>query len=224
MIIAARELLQYDKNNINYYINFPKLYTKKESDILKIDMVEEINNIIFDDILIFINIIEDEYLQEDSQGITVNTLTEFTENFNFFNVISISIEFSQLMEIFDISYIKAYNYDLDLKREIKIRDLFKKGVDYASILKLYINNQLEKIIKELHIEEKIDLHELIDDYLCIDCESIFYFTEDYLVLPFASFELNKDIANLVEFKIPFNTIYPYLSRYAVKKIVHKVIL
>ncbi|MEG0856255.1 MAG: hypothetical protein RSG52_07235 [Terrisporobacter sp.] len=224
MVIIARELLQYDKDNTNYYINFPKLYIDREKDLLKKEMIEKINKDIFEDILIFMELIEETHWDINEKGILMNSLTEFKEGFNFHNVISIAIEYSQIRDFMDISYIKAYNYDLDLKKEILLQDLFKDEVDFSEILRSHIKEQLKKILSDIYISQSFDLHESIVDNICIDSESIFYFSEDHLVLPFSSFEIDSEIMNLIEFKIAFNSIYPYLSKYAVKKVVHKVIL
>ena len=45
-----------------------------------------------------------------------------------------------------------------------------------------------------------------------------------LILPFSSCEIDEEILNLIEFKIPFNKIYLYLNEYAIKNIVKKIIL
>ena len=138
MIIISKEVLQYKKDNVNYYINFPKIYTRNETDESKLSIVDRLNNIIFDDIIIFMEIMEDAYGDKSEKGTIINTLTEFNEGFNFYNVISIAMEFSQLIGCFDISYIKTYNYDIDLKREIKLKDLFKSEIDYLEILRKLI--------------------------------------------------------------------------------------
>lgn len=223
MIIISKEVLQYKKDNVNYYINFPKIYTRNETDESKLSIVDRLNNIIFDDIIIFMEIMEDAYGDKSEKGTIINTLTEFNEGFNFYNVISIAMEFSQLIGCFDISYIKTYNYDIDLKREIKLKDLFKSEIDYLGILRKLTEEQIKIILNENPLVDD-DLHEIILKNIFIDCESVFYFTEGYLILPFSSFEMDVDIMNLIEVKIAFNKLYPYLNKYAIKKIVHKVIL
>ena len=79
MIVIGREFLSYDKDNIKYYINFPKLYNDK--DFIKDEMSELINKIIFEDIAIFLEIVEDSYSNIVENNMLINTLTEFDIGF-----------------------------------------------------------------------------------------------------------------------------------------------
>lgn len=222
MIVIERELLHYDKENIRYYINFPKLCDDKDSN--KYEMLDLVNQIILEDIMIFFEVVEDSYSDMSENNILINSLTEFEVGFNRKYIFSIAIEFSQLSGILDISYLKGYNYDLNLKKEIKLQDLFKEEINFEEVLKKYLMEQIEKLIKDINISKDYGVDKKIIDNICIDNESIFYFTNEYLVLPFSSCELSQDIMNLIEFKVPFNKIYYYLSDYAIKKIVKKIIL
>ena len=137
---------------------------------------------------------------------------------------SLAIEFSQLAGFYDISYLKGYNYDFKLKKEITLKDFFKENVDYVKVLKKYIIIQVKTLLMEFEGYVEDYLHCVCEDSICLDEESIFYFTHEYLILPFLSCEIHEDILNLLEFKIPFNKIYHYLSEYAIKNIVKKIIL
>lgn len=221
MIVIGREFLSYYKDNIKYYINFPKLYNDK--DFIKDEMSELINKIIFEDISIFLEIVEDSYSNIGENNMLINTLTEFDIGFQSKDIISIAIEYTQLSGILDISYLKGYNYDFNLKKEIKLKDLFKDEVNFEEILKEYISEQIIKIIGEINSPEEYGLDESIVNNIYIDENSIFYFNSEYLILSFSSCELSQNIMNLVEFKIPFNRIYSYLNEYAIKNIVKKII-
>lgn len=221
MIVIEREFLSYDKDNIKYYINFPKLYNDKE--FIKDEMSELINKIIFEDIAIFLEIVEDSYSNIVENNMLINTLTEFDIGFQSNDIISIAIEYTQLSGILDISYLKGYNYDFNLKKEIKLKDLFKEEVSFEEILKEYISEQIIKIIGEINTQEEYGLDESIVNNIYIDENSIFYFNSEYLILSFSSCELSQNIMNLVEFKIPFNRIYSFLNEYAIKNIVKKMI-
>lgn len=221
MIVIGREFLSYDKDNIKYYINFPRLYNDK--DFIKDEMTEFINEIIFEDIVIFLEIVEDSYSNVDENNIMINSLTEFEVGFQSEDIVSIAIEYTQLSGFLDISYLKGYNYDFSLKKEIKLKDLFKKEVEFEEILKNYISEQIVKIIREITNPKEYGLDENIVDNIYIDENSIFYFDSEYLILPFSSCELSQNIMNLVEFKIPFNRIYSYLSEYAMKNLIKSVI-
>lgn len=222
MVIIESELLHYDKRNIRYYINFPKLCYDKDSN--KYEMIDLVNQIILEDIMIFFEVVEDSYSDMSENNILINSLTEFETGFNRNYMVSIAIEFSQLCGILDISYLKGYNYDLNLRKEIKLQDLFKENINFEEILKNYLSQQFEKLIKDVYISKYYGVDKNNIDNICIDNESIFYFTNEYLILPFSSCELSKDIMNLIEFKVPFNKIYHYLSDYAIKEIINNIIL
>lgn len=226
MVVIAKELLQYEKDYIKYYINFPKIYYKHDNDkdYIKNEMIESVNQIIFEDIMTFMDVVEDTYNVNSEDYTHINSITEFQVGYLSNDIISLAIEFSQLAGFYDISYLKGYNFDFRLKRDISLKHLFKENVDYIKILKKYILIQAKILISELQKYEEDNLYKIVEDNICLDEENIFYFTQDYLVLPFSSCEIDKEILNLIEFKIPFNKIYNYLSDYAIKGIVKKIVL
>ena len=226
VIVIAKELLQYEKDYVNYYINIPKLYYKEknESNYLQNEMIEKINQLISEDILTFMEVVDDSNNSISNECTLINSLTEFEIGYISNNIISLAIEFSQLWGLSDISYIKGYNYDFDLKKEIHLENLFKKNVDFLEILKKYIIVQVKKIFNELELYEEDEVDYLKEDNIILDEDNTFYFTHEFLILPFSSCEIKEDILNLMEVKIPFNKIYPYLNEYAIKNIVKKIIL
>lgn len=226
MVVIAKELLQYEKDYIKYYINFPKIYYKQENDkdYIKNEMIESINQLIFEDIMTFMDVVEDTYNVNSEEYIHINSITEFQVGYVSKDIISLAIEFSQLAGFYDISYLKGYNYDFKLKKDIVLKDLFKKNVDYIKILKKYILIKAKMLISELQKYEDDNLYKIVEENIYLDEENTFYFTHEYLILPFSSCEIDKEILNLIEFKIPFNKIYHYLSEYAVKNIVKKIVL
>lgn len=226
MVIIAKEILQYEKDNIKYYINIPKIYYKVKNDktFVKNEMIESINQVIFEDIITFMDVVGNSYNVSQNNYTYISSLTEFQIGYDSKNIISLSIEFSQLDGFYDISYLKGYNYDLKLKKEIYLKDLFKEDLDYLKILKKYILIQYKILTTE--IQEYL---ENLPNYICednvfLDEENNFYFTNEYLILPFSSCEIDEELLNLIEFKIPFNKIYNYLSEYAIRNIVKKIIL
>lgn len=226
MVVIAKELLQYEKDYIKYYINFPKIYYKQDNDkdYIKNEMIESVNQIIFEDIMTFMDVVEDTYNVNSEDYTHINSITEFQVGYLSNDIISMAIEFSQLSGFYDISYLKGYNFDFKLKKDISLKHLFKENVDYIKILKKYILIQANILISELQKYEEDNLYKIVEDNICLDEENIFYFTQDYLILPFSSCEIDKEILNLIEFKIPFNKIYNYLSDYAIKGIVKKIVL
>lgn len=226
MVVIAKELLQYEKDYIKYYINFPKIYYKQDNDkdYIKNEMIESVNQIIFEDIMTFMDVVEDTYNVNSEEYTHINSITEFQVGYLSNDIISLAIEFSQLAGFYDISYLKGYNFDFKLKKNISLKHLFKENVDYIKILKKYILIQAKILISELQKYEEDNLYKIVEENICLDEENIFYFTQEYLILPFSSCEIDKEILNLIEFKIPFNKIYNYLSDYAIKNIVKKIVL
>lgn len=226
MVVIAKELLQYEKDYIKYYINFPKIYYKQDNDkdYIKNEMIESVNQIIFEDIMTFMDVVEDTYNVNSEEYTHINSITEFKVGYLSNDIISLAIEFSQLAGFYDISYLKGYNFDFKLKKNISLKHLFKENVDYIKILKKYILIQAKILISELQKYEEDNLYKIVEENICLDEENIFYFTQEYLILPFSSCEIDKEILNLIEFKIPFNKIYNYLSDYAIKNIVKKIVL
>ncbi|UEL48471.1 hypothetical protein TPDSL_12680 [Terrisporobacter petrolearius] len=226
MVVIAKELLQYEKDYIKYYINFPKIYYKQDNDkdYIKNEMIESVNQIIFEDIMTFMDVVEDTYNVNSEEYTHINSITEFQVGYLSNDIISLAIEFSQLAGFYDISYLKGYNFDFKLKNNISLKHLFKENVDYIKILKKYILIQAKILISELQKYNEDNLYKIVEENICLDEENIFYFTQEYLILPFSSCEIDKEILNLIEFKIPFNKIYNYLSDYAIKNIVKKIVL
>ena len=70
MIVVAKELLQYEKKYVNYYLNIPKL-CYKEKNIVKNEMIEDINSLIFEDIITFMNMMEDSYNNSISKELSL---------------------------------------------------------------------------------------------------------------------------------------------------------
>lgn len=226
MVVIAKELLQYEKDYIKYYINFPKIYYKQDNDkdYIKNEMIESVNQIIFEDIMTFMDVVEDTYNVNSEEYTHINSITEFQFGYLSNDIISLAIEFSQLAGFYDISYLKGYNFDFKLKKNISLKHLFKENVDYIKILKKYILIQAKILISELQKYNEDNLYKIVEENICLDEENIFYFTQEYLILPFSSCEIDKEVLNLIEFKIPFNKIYNYLSDYAIKNIVKKIVL
>lgn len=226
MVLIAKELFHYEKDYIKYYINIPKLYYKEnnENNYKENEMIQSINQLIAEDIMTFMDVVEDSYNMISEEHIHISNLTEFQVGYLSKDIMSLAIEFSQLAKFYDMSYLKGYNYDFKLKKEITLKDLFKENVDYIKILKEYILVQVKTILMELKDYEEEFLCHLSEDDICLNEENTFHFTYEYLILPFPSYEISQEIINLIEIKIPFNKIYNYLDEYAIKNIVKKIIL
>lgn len=108
--------------------------------------IEYINKKIHDDILIFKEISMEEYRHSNSSTII---FTEFKENLNKNNIISVSIIFSEIYNSNKIiSYINTYNFDLKRKRELLVEDIFNKteSIDNNIEQNFYITKDYVSIV------------------------------------------------------------------------------
>ncbi|MGL5650214.1 MAG: hypothetical protein ACRDDE_00535 [Paraclostridium sp.] len=141
MVDIKKRYIDIIDKNFNCIIEYPVI-EKLNNDLF----IEYINKKIHDDILIFKEISQDEYIHSN-----INTIifTEFKEHVNKNNIISISIIFS---EIYDsnktINYINTYNFDLKRKRELLIEDIFNKTELIENIIdqKFYITKDYISIV------------------------------------------------------------------------------
>ena len=94
--------------------------------------------------------IDANYNLSKENDVFVNCLTEFQVGYVSKNIISLAVEYSQLSGFSDISYIKAYNYDFNLRKELSLKDLFNlrefKGGEKTAqgILELIEGRELDK--------------------------------------------------------------------------------
>ena len=202
------------KDNLAIYnLNYPILKNLKCKD----NIVDYINEVIYQDIICFKDVVKDDI---DNFRINRNYLsyinTEYRVDFNRNDIISITLEFSQLSGLYNITYVNSYNYDINLGRQIKLKDIFKNNVDYIEIL----NKKLEAELKcraKLYGEEFNQLENYSDKIIILE-DSNFYIEEDGIVISFSSYELDQNISEVLEFKILFEECIDYLSYYILENI------
>ena len=172
-----------------YNLNYPT--------IINVDnkIINIINHKILEDVKIFKDV-----SKNDIKNLLKNTRyfyyisSEYNVFFNSNNIFSISLELCQLVGIYNINYIKSYNYDISLEKEIKLTDLFKNNIDY----KKFINNLIKK-------ENNIDI-EIYD-------EISFCFNNKELIIYFSSYEIEFNIPNISFILIDINLYKDYFSNY-----------
>ena len=116
------------KDNLAIYnLNYPILKNLKCKD----NIVDYINEVIYQDIICFKDVVKDDI---DNFRINRNYLsyinTEYRVDFNRNDIISITLEFSQLSGLYNITYVNSYNYSINLGRQIKLKYIYNKNVDY----------------------------------------------------------------------------------------------
>ena len=143
------------KDNLSVYnLNYPIIKSDNEKNI-----INHINQRIYEDIIAFKSAIEDIEYSKNKHLSCINTDYYITYNNN--GIISIPIEFSQLDGLYNISYINSYNYDINLEKEIDIKDVFNSDIDYMEIIAKKIYNKIKELSIELSIDRYI-IEKIID--------------------------------------------------------------
>ncbi|MFR8620311.1 MAG: RsiV family protein, partial [Romboutsia timonensis] len=144
--------------------------------------------------------------------------TDYYITYNNNGIISIPIEFSQLDGLYNISYINSYNYDINLEKEIDIKDVFNSEIDYMEIIAKKIDNKIKELSRELSIDKYIMVLDYLKDIIFSD-NPTFYISKGGIVICFSSYELDPSISDLSTFKISFKEDRNYLSKYIIEKII-----
>lgn len=227
MLSINKYVIEDEGKLVRYNINYPVI-KHGENNIIK-----HINQAIYEDIKAFKDIMRyeiDNCIFRISDHI-FHAITEYRVAFNQNNIISIPIEFSQLIGLYDITYVNSYNYDISLGKKIKLRDIFKKDINYIDL----INNKILEIIENTEeVCESIDDNEIVysyendgeslysyDDFLGIDNNQVFYIEEDGITVSFSSYEMSQRCSYFTEFKILFEEYKDYLSEYTINNIYKK---
>ena len=212
MLIIENRIIEKEEKSVRYTLNYPviKLLNKENN------FINFINKKIYEDVLCFKEVVQ-QILSEDESNILINLLTEYTVTFNENNIISIPIEFNQFIGLYNISYINSYNYDFNLEKEIKLKDIFDKGIDYKKFLtdtiKLQLSRKLECCEKEIE-DELINLIYSIEIYE----DQPFYLENEGLVICFSSYEMGNSITNILEFKVMYEDAIDYFSDYFISEV------
>ena len=212
MLIIENRIIEKEEKSVRYTLNYPviKLLNKENN------FMNFINKRIYEDVLCFKEVVQ-QILSEDESNILTNLLTEYTVTFNENNIISIPIEFNQFIGLYNISYINSYNYDFNLEKEIKLKDIFDKVIDYKKFLtntiRLQLSGRLEYCEKEIE-DELINLIHSIEIYE----DQPFYLESDGLVICFSSYEMGNSITNILEFKIMYEDAIDYFSEYFISEV------
>lgn len=214
-MLSVKTLNIEDRNQLVIYsFNYPFI----ESDEYDEKIIDYINEVIYQDVISFKDVVEQELssiISKKNYLAYINT--EYNVNFNENGIISITLEFSQLAGLYNITYLNSYNYDLNIGKQIMLSDIFKKEVNYVSILDKCIKSELKNI--------ECVTDELCDEYISLYINSLiksydknFYIEKDGIVIYFSSYELDQSICELISLKIPFNILIEYLSEYIMKKV------
>ncbi|WP_164488943.1 DUF3298 and DUF4163 domain-containing protein [Romboutsia sp. Marseille-P6047] len=215
MFIIEDRLLDKSEDQVKCLLNYPviKLINNENG------FVEYINRKIYEDVLCFKDVVE-QILKEEDINSVVNLMTEYTISFNKNNIISIPIEFSQFIELYNINYINSYNYDFNEEKEIKLRDIFDELIDYKTFIGNMVKIQLAMMLDN-NEEIGISNYDLINMIYNIEIyeDQAFYLEEDGLVICLSSYEMGSNIRKILEFKIMYEDAKYYFSDYFLRGVI-----
>ena len=217
MVNITNKLVDKKINNIRFFLNYPEIEVETQSEEVE-KFTSFVNEFIKNDVSIFEEVVISSLGEELIVG-NINVISEFQRAFNKNNIISIPVEFSQIIGLTDISHISSYNYDFNNMEKITLDTLFKEEVDFERIIQNYIMEEIYEILEKYRGYVGYDIYELISESIYICEDPVFYFNDRNLVICISSFELTSKVCNLIEFSICFKKIKNILSDYALQYIV-----
>lgn len=202
------------KDNLSVYnLNYPIIKSANKKNI-----IDNINQRIYEDIISFKSLIEDILDMTYTENRSLSYInTDYYISYNDNDIISIPIEFSQIDGLYNISYINSYNYDINLEKEITLEDIFNSNLDYIDLITNKIENKIKKLSKELSTDKYIMVLDYLKDIVLSD-NPTFYIDKEGIIICFSSYELNPIIYEISKFKIYFNEDRKYLSKYIIDKV------
>ncbi len=217
MVNIVNQLIEDKVRNIRFFLNYPKMEIDSEDEEVQ-KFLNTVNSIIKNDVKTFKEVVFTTFSDEEVCLGCINAISEFQKAFNKNNIISIPIEFSQIIGLTDISYISNYNYDFNLRKRITLDDIFRKDVEFERIIQSYIMEEVYEILEKYSGHLTCDIYDLMEETIYICDDPVFYFNETDLVICISSFELTSRMCNLIEFPICFKNIKNMLSDYAIENI------
>ena len=217
MVNITNKLIDKKVNNIRFFLNYPEIELQNESEEVG-KFASFVNEFIKNDVSIFEEVVISTLKEEFIIG-NINVISEFQRAFNKNNIISIPVEFSQIIGLTDISHISSYNYDFNLMEKITLDTLFKEEVDFERVIQNYIMEEIYDILDKYKGYIGYDIYDLMSESIYICEDPVFYFNDRNLVICISSFEVTSRVCNLIEFSICFKKIKNILSDYAIQNIV-----
>ncbi len=171
---------------------------------------DNINTSIESDILEFKRQMEEaaiekyEKVQEEGRSFdpyVISTIYEFTYNED--NIISMSIIYHQYINKANYYIRTAYNYNIKTGKSLALEDLFKKDVDYITL----INNAIKNYIK---VNPQEYSPETIEEFEGITPDQPFFLEDRKLAMFFGFHQIAPTEAKIPIIKIPFSVFRGYL--------------
>lgn len=198
--------IKYSNEYIKADLKYPEIQGLENKEIQN-----SINNSIKNDVMEFNRQMEDAAKEsaeesrvsgEKFEPFIISSVYEIT--YNKHNIISISLVYYEFING-SHSYIKSsYNFNLSNGKPLSLKDLFKPGVDYQSILN-------REIRKELILNKDKYFPDTIENFKGIDEYHPFYLENGDIVVYFGFHEIAPLESQIPVFNIPFSSVRNYIK-------------
>ena len=106
MVNITSGLIDKKVKNMRFFLNYPKIEVDDEGEEIQ-QFAQEVNKSILNEVSIFEEVVIYTYCDEIIIG-NINVISEYNVAFNRGNIVSIPMEFSQIIGLTDISNIYSY--------------------------------------------------------------------------------------------------------------------
>ena len=129
---------------------------------------------------------------------TYEVFIDFKVTFNKNNILSIPASYySYTGGAHGFTIIRPYNINLTSGKEIKLKDIFKEGTDYKTIIKNEIIRQMKENPNEYFPEALNKIKSISDD-------QNFYLEDGNIIIYYGLYDIAPYASGIKEFKIPFS--------------------
>lgn len=215
---TLNEESSFFKSNIKYpYLKIKDKYSDKKNKSIKV--IQDINNNIQSYITGNFSKVKEQSKQYEDyyNGLTSkekeNTIkyqfeidTDSEVSYNKNNLISIPITTYEFTGgAHGMTYLTSFNYNLATGDEIKLKDIFKKDVDYVKIANKYISSQIAKDKDNFFYNDPG-----IKGFTTISSNQEFYITDDGIVIYFPLYSIAPYSTGIPKFKMTYKEFGKYL--------------
>ncbi|MCR8743825.1 DUF3298 and DUF4163 domain-containing protein [Romboutsia lituseburensis] len=220
--IFTIEMKKIDENKEFFKsdIHYPNLKIKNkylDDKNSNIKFIENINEAISNYIDDFKKKIEEESKEYEKQYKTIfykakdqyvkyqyEAYSDYQVTYNKNNLISIPIKLYEFTGgAHGMSYLKSFNYDLENKKELKLKDLFKENVNYKKIVNKFINDEISKN-KDIYFTGD-------EGFKGISDNQSFYIDNEGIVVYFGLYEIAPYYVGIPKFKLTWDEFGKYLK-------------
>lgn len=174
-------------------------------------VIEKINKDIEDVVFKFRDYIKsgsEEYSKDYKEGYMKYQYEGFSDykvTYNKDNILSIPLTMYEFTGgAHGLTNIKSFNYDLSNGKEILLKDMFKEGVDYKSVLNKYIKEQIDKTEdKNIYFTGDMGFNGISDN-------QSFYIDDNGIVVYFSLYDIAPYSSGIPMFTISWEQLEKYL--------------